>query len=69
MKINEITELYSRHPLLPPLAEAINNDDKGRMLVGGLSGSSRAMVLSVIFQKSQTTHLVILPEKEDAAYF
>ena len=27
------------------------------------------MVLSVIFQKSQTTHLVILPEKEDAAYF
>src|SRR5512140_2363527 len=69
MKINEITELYSNHHLLQPLAEAINNDDKGRMLIEGLAGSSKAMVLSVIFQKSQTTHLVVLSEKEDAAYF
>jgi len=27
------------------------------------------MVLSLVFHKSQTTHLVIIPEKEDAAYF
>jgi transcription-repair coupling factor (superfamily II helicase) len=69
MKINEIAELYNSHPLMPSLAEAINNDNKRRLLIEGLSGSSRAIVLSVIFHKSQTTHLVVLPEKEDAAYF
>ena len=69
MKLNEITEFYSSHPLLPSLTETINNDNKRRLLIEGLSGSSRAIVLSVIFHKSQTTHLIVLPEKEDAAYF
>ncbi len=69
MKINELTEYYNGHPLLPSLAETINEDTAGRIRIEGLSGSAMALVMSVIFGKSQTTHLVVLPEKEDAAYF
>ena len=69
MKINELTEHYSRHPHLPLLVGTINDGNTSKIRIEGLSGSSRAMVLSAVFHKSQTTHLVILPEKEEAAYF
>jgi transcription-repair coupling factor (superfamily II helicase) len=69
MKENEITDHYNIHPVLPGLIETINADKTGKIRIEGLSGSSRAIVLSQVFHKTQTTHLVIIPEKEDAAYF
>ncbi|MBE3085649.1 MAG: transcription-repair coupling factor, partial [Bacteroidetes bacterium] len=69
MKENELTDHYTNHPVLPSLIETINADKTGKIRIEGLSGSSRAMVLSVVFHKTQTTHVVIIPEKEDAAYF
>ncbi|MBK8884086.1 MAG: transcription-repair coupling factor [Bacteroidales bacterium] len=69
MKINQLTEHYTNHPLMPSLAGTVNDGTSGKIRIEGLSGSAKAMVLSVVFHKSQTTHLVILPEKEDAAYF
>ena len=69
MKINELTEHYSSHPLMPSLLETVNDGDAGKIRIEGLSGSARSLVLSVVFHKSQTTHLIVLPEKEDAAYF
>jgi len=69
MKENQITDHYNSHPVLPALIETINADKTGNIRIEGLSGSSRAMVLSLVFQKTQTTHVVIIPEKEDAAYF
>jgi len=69
MKENELTGHYNSHPVLPGLIETINTDKTGKMRIEGLSGSSRAMILSLVFQKTQTTHVVIIPEKEDAAYF
>ncbi len=69
MKENEITDHYYSHPVLPALIETINEDKAGKIRIEGLSGSSKAVVLSLVFHKTQTTHLVIIPEKEDAAYF
>jgi transcription-repair coupling factor (superfamily II helicase) len=69
MKENQITDHFNNHPVLPGLIETINADKSGEIRIEGLSGSSKAMVLSLVFHKSQTTHLVIIPEKEDAAYF
>jgi transcription-repair coupling factor (superfamily II helicase) len=69
MKKNEITDHFNSHPVLPALIETINADKTRKISIEGLSGSSRAMVLSQVFIKTQTTHLVIIPEKEDAAYF
>jgi transcription-repair coupling factor (superfamily II helicase) len=69
MRVNELTEHYYNHPHLLSLVETINNGDSGKIRIEGLSGSAKTLVLSVIFQKSLTTHLIILQEKEDAAYF
>ena len=69
MKENQLAEHFNKHPVIPALIENINSDRKGRINIKGLSGSSAALVLSLVFQKTQTTHMVVIPEKEDAAYF
>jgi transcription-repair coupling factor (superfamily II helicase) len=69
MKETELPDHYNNHPVLPSLIETINADKTGNMRIEGLSGSSRSMVLSLVFHKTQTTHVVVIPEKEDAAYF
>ena len=69
MKENQITDHYNNHPVLPGLIETIDSNKSWRIRIEGLSGSSRALVLSLVFHKTQTTHVVIIPEKEDAAYF
>ena len=69
MKENEFIDLIESHPTLPGLMEAVSASGEERFSVHGLSGSSKALLLSRIFLKSQLTHVVILPEKEDAAYF
>ena len=69
MKENELTGLYFGHPVLQSLIDTIAADKTGKVVVGGLTGSSKSMILSIVFQKTQNTHIVILPEKEDAAYF
>jgi transcription-repair coupling factor (superfamily II helicase) len=69
MKENELTGHYNTHPALPALIEKIIEDKTGKISIEGLSGSSQAMVLSFVFHKTQTTHVVVIPEKEDAAYF
>lgn len=69
MKENQITEHYSNHPVLPGLIEELSTDRRSNIQVEGLSGSSRPLILSQIYKKTQTTHFVIIPEKEDAAYF
>lgn len=69
MNENQITGHFNNHPVLPGLIDTINADKTGRISVAGLSGSSKSLALSLVFQKTQTTHIVIIPEKEDAAYF
>jgi transcription-repair coupling factor (superfamily II helicase) len=69
MKENELIAQCNSHPAVPDLVEAIDADKTRRFSIEGLSGSSRAMAISLVFQRTQTTHLVIVPEKEDAAYF
>jgi transcription-repair coupling factor (superfamily II helicase) len=69
MKENQIIDHYNNHPLIPSLIETINGDTAGKIRIGGLAGSSKAMAVSVVFHKTQTTHVFVIPEKEDAAYF
>ncbi len=69
MKENEIFNLYKDHPVLSQLVEAADNHDLLRIVAEGLYGSSKAIAVAEIFHKSQITHIIVLPEKEDAAYF
>ena len=69
MKETKFADHYINHPVLNAMIEKINADTTGNIRIEGAAGSSKAMLLSQVFNKTQTTHVVIIPEKEDAAYF
>jgi transcription-repair coupling factor (superfamily II helicase) len=69
MKENEIISHYNNHPNLAGLLSTFGNSTPGRIRLEGLTGSSKAIIVAGIFLKTHNTHLVIIPEKEDAAYF
>ena len=69
MKENVLTDYFDSHPGLADLLESINSTETGGITVSGLTGSSKALAVSKIFRETQLMHVVIIPEKEDAAYF
>ena len=69
MKDNPITEYFRNHPILPDLIDTVNDDKSGKIRLEGLTGSSKAILFSIVSGQTQTTHIAVLPEKEDAAYF
>ncbi|HNY14472.1 MAG TPA: transcription-repair coupling factor [Bacteroidales bacterium] len=69
MKNNEITGAYSGHPSLGKIIGLLEDPSAGNLNIEGLTGSSRSVIVALAYNKMQAMHLVILPEKEDAAYF
>lgn len=69
MKESPFIQKYLGHPHLAPLIASAASENINTLRLEGLTASSRAVVLATVLSKTQTTHLVILPEKEDAAYF
>lgn len=70
MKENEITKLYSGHPVVTSVISALRSDNRcNKIALTGLSGSSKSLILSTVFQNIQSTQVVVIPEKEEAAYF
>ncbi|MEA1885948.1 MAG: transcription-repair coupling factor [Bacteroidota bacterium] len=61
--------IYLGHANYGKAKNRLKDDKPGNISVEGLTGSSRSLFLSCIFGSIPTTHFVILPEKEDAAYF
>jgi transcription-repair coupling factor (superfamily II helicase) len=69
MKENGITNLYSGHPHLNGLIESIRSERPGKIRLEGLTGSSKACILCDLFTRTQLIHVVVIPEKEESAYF
>lgn len=66
---NELITLYSNHPVITGLKECIGRENTDKVYLTGLTGSSRAAVVSSVYDSTQAIHVVVIPEKEDAAYF
>ncbi|HUW93911.1 MAG TPA: CarD family transcriptional regulator, partial [Bacteroidales bacterium] len=62
-------DYYRQHPSFIRLEELLAGGSNESVMINGLTGSSRAVVMAGALSEQPTTHLVILPEKEDAAYF
>jgi transcription-repair coupling factor (superfamily II helicase) len=62
-------KIYLEHPQFKALSEILDTNNSGNTGLEGLSGSAKSLLLAAVFNSLQTTHLVVLPEKEDAAYF
>lgn len=69
MKENDIISRFNNHPNIEGLIGAFSNSEVQRIRLDGLAGSSKAIIVAGVFLKTQNTHIVIVPEKEDAAYF
>jgi len=69
MKENQFIQLYHNHPLLPALTESAGAENIKTIRIEGLTASAKAMVVASVCRNTQTTNLVVVPEKEDAAYF
>jgi transcription-repair coupling factor (superfamily II helicase) len=62
-------DLYRQHPSFVRLEEFLAGESTQPVVINGLTGSTKAVVMAGALSQKPTTHVVILPEKEDAAYF
>ena len=67
MKLEQLLSQYSNSAFIDQIADAINQHKTSR--IKGMSGSFDAIVASSVFLKQGGTHLFILHDKEEAAYF
>ncbi|HYK45471.1 MAG TPA: DEAD/DEAH box helicase, partial [Parafilimonas sp.] len=76
MNLGELLAGFKAHPRLFQLADRLGFADTQKIFLKNLQGSSSQFVLAGLFEKYQTdklgnlsTHLVILNDAEEAAYF
>ncbi|MFA8449783.1 MAG: transcription-repair coupling factor [Bacteroidales bacterium] len=68
MKTEFFLDIYKKHPKVQELSELLDKKSK-RIFAENLKGSARAAVISASLVKQKGIHLVVIPEKEQAAYF
>ncbi len=64
-----LSDIYKNHPSLQQLGELLMVNHPGSVTLTGLTGSSRAVVMAGVLPHHPAIHLVVLPDKEEAAYF
>ena len=67
MDIKLLNNLVKEHSRITECISSIKNNNK--VFIGNLNGSSKSIYTSKIIGKLNCTHLIILPDKESAAYF
>jgi transcription-repair coupling factor (superfamily II helicase) len=66
---SDLLSFFSRHPKVTELKTVLSNSDKP-VHASGLVGSSAALSIASVFETTgKQQHLVVLPDKESAAYF
>jgi len=60
---------YSKHPHVDQIKKSFRGKGASKFLLKGLQGSSKSLFLASYFEKNKGNHLVILNDKEEAAYF
>ena len=71
MKPADLLALFKVHPLVEGIVGHFGREGtkRFRLHLQGLVGSSRSLVTAAVFESTSQTHLVLLPDKESAAYF
>lgn len=69
MKIDDLLTLYEYNPIQKQFAEALKENLNPQIQLKGLCGSSLTLIASSLIKKIGGTHLFILNDKEEAAYF
>lgn len=69
MNPENLNTIYSDHPEFINLNNFLASNSRAKVNISGLKGSSRSLFCSAYSGESQSNHLVILSDKEEAAYF
>jgi len=69
LKITDLLKLYREEALIQTIAEIVKPNEDLSIQLKGLSGSLDAVVLSAIYSLNHQNYLVVLNDKEEAAYF
>ena len=69
MEITKILQIFSLDEKCSQLVNHLDTMADGSIHVKGLTGSQGPLLLSSIFHELQVNHLVVMPDKESAAYF
>ena len=64
-----ISNPYREHPGISGITEALSGEQEGIQYLEGLSGSSRVAVIHGCMAKLKGPHLILLNDREQAAYF
>lgn len=69
MKAKEIIDKYRHHPKVKQLSEKLHQESRQRLVLKKLYGSARSFITAAVFQNLNAIHLVVLQDKERAAYY
>lgn len=69
MKIKDFVKLYKEDPFLQTIAAAIKPNEDSWIQLKGLVGSLDAVTIAATQNINKQNHLVVLHDKEEAAYF
>jgi transcription-repair coupling factor (superfamily II helicase) len=69
LRANDFLSIYRADGLIKTVAAGIKAPDQKNVRIRGLSGSLDAVILAAIFKIHHQDHIVILQDREEAAYF
>lgn len=69
MDRNQLLGYYTSRPLVVSIAAKIQEPVANHLQIGGLAGSADAVVLAAVTSLTNNSHLVVLNDREEAAYF
>ncbi len=69
VKAVDFLSLYKSDSLVQNLAEGIRTSSSKPIRIKGLAGSLDAVLLAAVYKSVRSSHLVVLQDKEEAAYF
>ncbi len=69
MEAKDLLKLYKADSIIQTIAENIKANEESYVQLKGISGSLDAILVATIYQNNHQNHLVILHDKEEAAYF
>lgn len=69
LRASDFISVYETDSMVKTFAEGIRTPNVSTVHAKGLSGSLDAVIFSATFKSTQSGHLIILHDKEEAAYF
>jgi transcription-repair coupling factor (superfamily II helicase) len=69
LKVREFLKIYREDPIVQTIAEQLKPNEENHIRLKGLVGSLDAILAASIFQLNKQTMILVMHDKEEAAYF